>query len=654
MLQEHFQNPSTIVVFGFLILGLGLFFIGASYLATGLKSLAGPRMRSALSKLDHRPVTSASVGVVFGGVAQSTSLASFIMSNMVSAEMIGLKAAMLVVLWSNVGPSLLVFLATLPMNIITAYLLGLVGAGYYLGLQKSTKYRSWLLAVLGLALLLLGITHTKTASEWMGHWVIFEDLLSFGHDYGPILFVFSIFLAFIARSSAAVTVIVIAFASTGTINVIDGIIMILGANLGTGLISLELARDMQGPAKQLMVFQCVAKVIGFVLWLFIITMDAVLGTYYIRNFVHLFTDNLAVHLAIEYLLIQLATAFGTLPLIPFIQRRLAEKFPEPKEVELGRPKFINPSAMSEPNSALWLIVRERLRIWSRIPDYLDVFLTEKQDEVLTPALLHEANRKVMETSQAYVVELIEHGTNWQVLQRGVNMERGYESLMALDSAVYDLVLHKQNYLRRFPKSLAVRRYLEAEALELKQAIPRVVNVFKRFDLDEINDYMQALRDDHPKIDQRVKAYLDGQRGYIDDRDRYAIVDTASRLHRIYWLVYRMLTIAKIRVAWEQGEKLTDEELTLSAVYETETECDSCLEKQDAETIYTDSEGNLDKPQQTPASMDVVAPSEDTNSSPRRPLRPTRYFRRGLRRRFHTPRRRGHFRYPPTQNLGEGI
>lgn len=654
MLHDHFQNPTAIVVFGFLILGLGMFFIGASYLSTGLKSLAGPRMRSALSKLDRHPATSAFVGVVFGGVAQSTSLASFIMSNMVSAEMIGLKAAMLVVLWSNLGPSLLVFLATLPMNIITAYLLGFVGVGYYLGLQKSTKYRAWLLALLGLALLLLGITHTKTASEWMGQWALFRDLLTFGHDYGPILFVISIGLAFVARSSAAVTVIVIAFASTGTIDVIDGIIMILGAQLGTGLIALDMARDMQGPAKQLMVFQCTAKVIGFVLWLFIITMDAVLGTYYIRNTIHMITDNLALHLAIEYLLIQLATALGTLPLIPFLQRRLSEKFPEPKEVELGRPKFINPRAMSEPNSALWLIVRERLRIWNRIPDYLDVFVSEKRGVALNPALLHEANRKVMETSQGYVVDMIEHGTNWQVLQRGVNLERGYESLMALDAAVYDLVLHRQNYLKRFPKSLTVKRYLEAEALELKKAIPRVVNVFKRFDLDEINDYMQVLRDDHPRIDQRVKAYLDGQRGYIDDRDRYTIVDSASRLHRIYWLVYRMLTIAKIRVAWEQGEKLTDEELTLSAVFKSETECETCLEDDQGNTLCTDPLGPHKKKEDKPQVAETATEREGDYASRSRPPRPTRYFRRGVRRRYSAPQRRRHYRSGSSRPGGEGI
>ncbi|MEM1057630.1 MAG: Na/Pi symporter [Verrucomicrobiota bacterium] len=566
-METHFDNPTTVVVLGYLILGLSLFFIGASFLSSGLKTMAGPRLRNAMSRLDGRPASSSFLGVVLGATAQSTSLASFIMSNMVSAEMIGLKSAMLVVLWSNLGPSVLVFLATIPMNIVTAYMMGLVGLGYYLGWHRQSRHRAWISAVLGLSLLLSGITHTKQAAVWMGSWELFRDVLEAGHAYGPILFLLAIGLAFVARSSAAVSVVVIAFAASGTLTIIDGIIMVLGANLGTGLVAVEMSREMKGPAKQLMVFQFYAKAVGVFVWLMIITLDAVMGTYWIRSFCLLLTDNVAIHLALEYLFLQLATAVSGSFLIPRLQKRLATRYPEPPEVDLARPKFIYPSAMEEPNSALWLIVRERLRVWDRIPRYLEVFEKDRAEPPIDPNVLHSANREVMELSQRYVVELIEHGTNWQVLQRGVNLERGYETLMAIDDAAYQLVIHAQNYLKLHSQSRVVRRYLEESVAHINGSIPTVIKVFKRFDDAEIEAHMVLIKGEHKVIDALAKEYFRGHRGYITNADRYAILDIASRFHRIVYLSYRMLVIAKMRVAWEQGTSLDDEEQTLSAVFQ---------------------------------------------------------------------------------------
>jgi len=295
------ETGSAVEVGACLLGGLGLFFTGAYFLSSSLKAMAGPSLRRLLAQVTKSPPGQISAGLITGGIAQSSSVASFIMASMIASGMVTLLLAAPVVLWANVGTSVLVFLATVNIEEISFYFLGLVGLGFYLHLHNHPRYRGPIYLILGLSLIFIGITHTKAAAEMASSWPWFKELLEFSTVVSPLLFLLAVGLAYVARSSATVSVVAIAFAQSGLINELAAILMILGANVGSGLVAFELSRQMRGASRQLLITQTVSKFIGTAAVGVFLIPDALLGWNGIGTALGWLSPSLSVHLSVAFL-----------------------------------------------------------------------------------------------------------------------------------------------------------------------------------------------------------------------------------------------------------------------------------------------------------------------------------------------------------------
>src|SRR5579863_7082204 len=195
---------ATISILG----GLGLFFIGVKGLGANMSQLAGRSLRHWVARSTGSYVLSAVIGMISGALTQSTNAITVILMSLASADLISVARAKPILAWANVGTAALVLLAAADIRLFVYALVGVTGFCFYLNLDRSTRSRPLVSAVLALGLLMLGIELMRAGSdefrnlEWLR-----EFLRDTAQGMGSAL-VIGAALAFVAQSSATVSVLV--------------------------------------------------------------------------------------------------------------------------------------------------------------------------------------------------------------------------------------------------------------------------------------------------------------------------------------------------------------------------------------------------------------------------------------------------------------
>src|SRR5262245_21738303 len=139
-IAARFRRGSSMDVFGLLILGLGLFFLGMRQVGENLRSLSGPSFRSLIDRSTGSPVEAGVLGLVFGALMQSATAVTFILVSMVSSGLIAPRAVLPVITWTNVGLTALAFIVTLNIHPLVAYLVGF--SAVMVSLVRKPTYRA--------------------------------------------------------------------------------------------------------------------------------------------------------------------------------------------------------------------------------------------------------------------------------------------------------------------------------------------------------------------------------------------------------------------------------------------------------------------------------------------------------------------------------
>ena len=231
--------------------GLGLFFIGMRLIGSHLQQLGGGSLRALLARTLGRPLVPQLAGFVSGALTQSTSAVTFIAAGLVSARTTTVVGALPLLAWANVGTSVLVLLAGLNVKALVYYLLGAVGMAFFAGVEQREKGRHALLALLGLGLLLLGLSLLKgsVADLRANPWV--HEFLEFAGSAEVVSLLVGFIIATAVQSSSIVTVLALPLVHENLLGLPQVTLMIYGASIGSGFAVLLLAQGMEGASRQL-------------------------------------------------------------------------------------------------------------------------------------------------------------------------------------------------------------------------------------------------------------------------------------------------------------------------------------------------------------------------------------------------------------------
>lgn len=219
----------TEVVLG-MIAGLVLFLYGVSRLATGMRAVAGERMRRLLERATTNRYAGVASGTLATAVLDSSSVTIIMVIALVDAGLLSFQNSLGVILGANIGTTISSQLIALDVQryspVVLAFGLLLLVAG------RTETWRQTGAAVFGMGLIFFGLAQMGTAVEPLKQSVRFADWMQ--QLENPLVGVAAgAIITLVLQSSSATVGIAITLAAQGLLSLPGGVAVMLGAEIGT-------------------------------------------------------------------------------------------------------------------------------------------------------------------------------------------------------------------------------------------------------------------------------------------------------------------------------------------------------------------------------------------------------------------------------------
>jgi phosphate:Na+ symporter len=217
--------------------GLGMFVFGMNLMSSSLQRIAGNRLKTIVSTLTRSPLAGMITGLGVTALIQSSSATTVMTVGFVNAGIMSLKQAIGIILGANIGTTVTAQLIAFKLTDLAWPALA-IGSGMIM-FSKSRKNRSWGEALLGFALLFLGMKFMgdtlKAYREHEAFKTVFV-ILSQNRILGVIA---GLLVTLIVQSSSATVGLTMSLIGTGAFGddaflaLKAAIPIILGDNIGT-------------------------------------------------------------------------------------------------------------------------------------------------------------------------------------------------------------------------------------------------------------------------------------------------------------------------------------------------------------------------------------------------------------------------------------
>ncbi|TDT89390.1 phosphate:Na+ symporter [Azorhizobium sp. AG788] len=512
-----------------LLAGLGLLFVGLKQMGSHLQQAMGRGVRRILQSATRSRLTGFLCGTLTGAVTQSSNAVTMIAANLVRGGVFTSRDAIPVVAGASVGTSVLVFIASVNLKVAVLYLVGLVGIAFHLRLDRRSGWREWMGVLLGLALLFLGLDFIKTAPKGL-------DLAAAAQMVGSLLtptrgFLLGCLVAMITQSASTPTILAVAVVQAHVLGLGDGMWLVVGANLGSGLATLLSAGDLKGSARQLCLSAIQSKVVGCILVGFAAIAASQAGVNIDELLVRAGGADPAIALSLVFLTLQLA---GALPVVLFAdltERLSARLSPETTEERLSRPRFIHEKAVRDPPTALDLVARETGRLVVRMPDLLpDLDQPDLDDRKARLAAWTGADA-IAHTTERFLADLIDQGLTREDLDLALRAQAQVELVRALQDTLHELAVVVDAFRAPPPLIFNLSESLRAVLLVLSEAVPG-----ETLELDF--DDLAVLTADRSALLDKIRRDLAASCATGGDEVRN-LMRATSLFERALWLVRRL-------------------------------------------------------------------------------------------------------------------
>jgi len=514
--------------------GLGLFFVSVKLIGANLKQLTGKWFRGLMSAATGSNLRSSLLGLLSGAITQSSNAITFISISMVTAGLVEVTGVVPMVIWANVGTSLLVLVAAVDINLAVLFLLGVTGVAYYFDLDNKPRFRHGLGALLGLSLLFLGLELIKQGSVPLRSVAGVAEFLTYAASSYTLVFLIGAVLTMVAQSSATVTIIAVTMTNVGLLTLDQTIAIVIGASLGSGLSIGVLTTNLTGVGRQIAWLQIAVKIIGVVVLLPVFVLEVETGLAGIKALVALFTPHLASQVALVYLLLQIISAVITMLLRKPVMAFIARRSPPTDEELLSQPHYLYDEALEDVASALELVEREQARAFGYLPSLLDGVRTDAT-LVWSAQALHVAGQSLVGQCDAFLADIVDQNEVKDVLPEVFNLQKRNEILSGLFTALEDYVRTVSQIGPRAEDDKFVQ-LIFALSESLHTILDLGKDTFQTRDGDDLATLLNFTADRSSQMDgirRRVMSVGDMSPG-----DHGALYTTTTLFERILWLTHR--------------------------------------------------------------------------------------------------------------------
>ncbi|WP_213878160.1 Na/Pi cotransporter family protein [Pseudomonas sp. dw_358] len=349
-----------------LLSAVALLIWGTHIVRTGILRVYGSQLRQLLSQnMSKRPLAFLA-GILVTAVVQSSNATAMLTTSFVGQGLMGLMPALAIMLGADVGTALMSRVLTFDLSWLSPLLIFL-GVIFFLS-RKQTRLGQLGRVGIGLGLIVLALQLIVEAATPITHAqgvkVLFASLT------GDILLdaLIGAIFAMVSYSSLAAVLLTATLAESGVISLPVAIGLVIGANIGSGLLAF-LSTSMQNTAgRQVALGSLLYKLIGLLL---IVPVLEPLARW---------MDSLQ-YSNVQGLVIGFHVAYNSLrclillPSTGYMARLCAWLLPQkPQANGTGGPRHLDLTALSTPSLALSNAVRETLRIGDLVDSLLNAML----------------------------------------------------------------------------------------------------------------------------------------------------------------------------------------------------------------------------------------------------------------------------------------
>lgn len=436
-----------------LLSAVALLVWGTHIVRTGVMRVYGARLRSVLSRSVEKKPLAFCAGIGVTALVQSSNATTMLVTSFVAQDLVALAPALVIVLGADVGTALMARVLTFDLSWVSPLLIFL-GVIFFLSRKQSRVGQLGRVSI-GLGLILLALELIVQAmtpiTEASGVKVIFASLT------GDILLdaLIGAMFAVISYSSLAAVLLTATFAATGVISFDVALCLVIGANLGSGILAMINNGTATPNARRVALGSLLFKLVGSLL---------------VLPFVHVLADamqrlplpdsELVIYFHVFYNLIRCMVMVPfTGPMARLCQRVIADA----PELDMHlKPKYLDRTALDTPALGLANAARETLRMGDALEQMLELWskvmhgeprqekeLRKLADDV---EVLHIAIKLYL--AQMPKEDLAEEESKrWaEIIEMSLNLQQASEILERMGSEVAD-------------KSLAARRAFSPAGLE---------------------------------------------------------------------------------------------------------------------------------------------------------------------------------------------
>ncbi|MDQ0587271.1 Na/Pi cotransporter family protein [Variovorax paradoxus] len=334
-----------------LLAAVALLVWGTHLVRTGVLRVFGANLRKILVQSMRNRFTAALSGIGVTALVQSSTATSLMTSSFVGQGLVTLPAALAVMRGADVGTALISVLFSADLSWLSPMFI-FVGVVLFISRSASVAGRVGRVLI-GLGLMLLALQLVVEATEPLFSAPAVRVLLASLNSDVLLEITIGAVLAIVAYSSLAVVLLVAAMASSNVVPLDVALGLVLGANLGSGLLAVLTTAKSAVPVRQVTVGNLLFKALGV----------AILAPFiglWLRH-VQPHVPNATHGVVLFHLAFNVIISVGFIGLTQWVATLVTKMLPVPPLPATSmRPHHLDPSALSTPSLAISNAAREAL------------------------------------------------------------------------------------------------------------------------------------------------------------------------------------------------------------------------------------------------------------------------------------------------------
>jgi len=335
-----------------LVGAIALLLWGLRMVRTGMMRAYGSHLKRLARQNEGRLIPMLGSGFLFAILIKSSTATAIIVASFAGQNILSISSALIVILGADIGTAVAVILASQKITILSPILLA-IGIFGFLSTEKN-RLRNLFRAIAGLGLILLALSMVNYIGTGLANLQEFNTVMQVFVSQPFLMLLFGVVLTYLAHSSLAIVLLVVGFVHSGLLLTDAGLFLVLGANVGSGLLPVianwKAKRNAKIPVKANFLIRVlgVAAVFPFVSPLLAVLADS-LPAYTTPAFFHLFLN---IGVAI----------IGLVLLQPIIKLVTNLESADSESAQAIEPKHLDETAFSSPSKALACAKREALNM----------------------------------------------------------------------------------------------------------------------------------------------------------------------------------------------------------------------------------------------------------------------------------------------------